>query len=241
MKNIILIILSITIGYSLVCGQELSVPDSILHELKEVVLIDDIAKEDSLVFKIVFPASYDSTKTYPVALCLSGGNQTEPIVNYCYAAWFRSNYFKNYLTILPINTIGKNLKDYSESEVKALERVVKSNFKVTENNWIIAGTSNGGVATFNFISISPELYEGAIVMPGIIDTNITANAQWNHLKVILAYGEKESQEWIDAIKETEYKLENQVGSAETIVLKGQGHILPLGFNINQVYDLYFKN
>ena len=143
MKNIILIILSFTIGFSLVYGQELSVPDSILQELKEVVLIDDNAKEDTLVFKIVFPTNYDSTKTYSVVLCLSGGNQTEPIVNYCYAAWFRSNYFKSYLTILPINTTGKNLKDYSEFEVKAIERVVKSNFKVTDNNWIIAGTSNG--------------------------------------------------------------------------------------------------
>jgi len=241
MKNIILIILSITIGFSLVYGQEFSVPDSILQELKQVVLIDDNAKEDSLVFKIVFPANYDSTKTYSVALCLSGGNQTEPIANYCYAAWFKSNYFENYLTILPINTTGKNLKDYSEFEVKTIEKVVKSNFKVTDNNWIIAGTSNGGVAAFNFISISPELFEGAIVMPGIIDTNITANAEWNHLKIILAYGEKDSQRWIDAIKETELKIENQVGIIETIVLKGQGHILPIDFNINQVYDLYFKN
>lgn len=241
MKNILLTILLITIGYSFVNGQELSVPDSILQELTQVVLIDDNAKEDSLVFKIVFPANYDSTKTYPVALCLSGGNQIEPIVNYCYAAWFRSNYFKNYLTILPINTTGKNLKDYSKFEIQTIVKVVKNNFKVTNNKWIIAGTSNGGVAAFNFISVSPQLFEGVIVMPGIIDTNITANAQWNHLKVILAYGEKDSQEWKDAIKETEYKLKNQVSSVATIVLKGQGHILPIGFNMNQVYDLYFKN
>lgn len=240
MKNILLTILSITIGYSLAYGQDLSVPDSILQELKEVVLIDDNAKEDSFVFKIVFPVNYDSTTTYPVVLCLSGGNQTESIVNYCYAAWFRSHYFKNYFTILPVNTSGKNLKDYSEFEVKALLRIVKSNFNVTDNNWIIAGTSNGGVATFNFISISPELFEGAIVMPGTIDSSIIVNAEWNHLKVILAYGEMDSQGWKDAIKETELKLESQGGSVESIILKGQGHILPIGFNINQVYDQYYK-
>ena len=240
MKNILLIIISITIGHSFAYSQKLSVSDSIMQELKKVVLVDKNAKEDSLVFKIVFPANYDSSKRYPVALCLSGGDQIESIVNYCYAAWFRSHYFKNYLTILPINTTGKNLKDYSDLEVKAMENVIKSNFKVTDKNWIVTGTSNGGVAAFNFISISPQLFEGAIVVPGALDTNIKANAKWNHLKIILAYGENDSQEWKDAIAETKFKLEDYVSSVKTLMLKGQGHILPLGFNIDQVYDLYFK-
>ena len=241
MRNLILVILTISICSPLVYTQDLTVPNTILQELSDIVFIDDNEGKDTISFKVVFPDNYDSTMTYPVAICLSGGDQSEPIVNYCYAAWFRTKYFENFLMILPLNTTGMNLKDYSDKEVENIERLIKNNFNVSDENWIIAGTSNGGVACFNFIAKSPKLYQGVIVMPGAIDTKITVNSDWNHLKVILAYGENDSEKWIDAVKKTKKKIENNVSEVITVVLKGQGHILPIDFDLNQVYDKYFKN
>ena len=111
---------------------------------------------------------------------------------------------------------------------------------VIKDNWIIAGTSNGGVATYNFVASNPKLYKALIVMPGAINKNITVDKNWSHLTCVLVYGDKDDAEWISTSKQTKTILDAKVKKASIIVLEGQEHILPLGFNINLVYDSYFK-
>ena len=72
-------------------GQDLRIPDSISKEMTSLELSFE---GQSRLFKVVMPMDYDSTKSYPVFLGLSGGNQTKRIVDYCYAAWFRNDVFK---------------------------------------------------------------------------------------------------------------------------------------------------
>jgi predicted esterase len=220
--------------------QNLEVPDSIKNELKEKIFYNNKSTLDTIAFKIVYPTNYDSTKTYPVFLCFSGGNQSESIVNYCYAVWFRSHYFKNYITILPVNRKKKNLKNYFPTEIEQTIKTIQSNFRVTSSNWIIAGTSNGGAAAYNFVSENPTLYKALIVIPGSIGKTIEVNKKWKHLTCILAYGDKDDQEWISASREAKLVLDGKVKKVCLVVLEGQEHILPLGFNINLVYDSYFK-
>ena len=213
-------------------GQKLAVHDSILTDLHVIKVPTDTMLKDSLFFKVVYPDNYDSTKSYPVLLGLSGGNQTEAIVNYCYAAWFKSSYFTNYITILPVNDSGKNLLHYSQVDIQDMLVNIKNNFPVTHKNWIIAGTSNGGVAAFNFIAREPTLFEGAIVIPGVLEDSVVINSSWKDLKIILAYGNKDSKDWIKGAKKSNKTLSTYVKCVETVVLKGQGHILPIGFNID---------
>lgn len=239
MKKSILLLFAIVIGYPTLYAQDLSVPDSILKELQTVTLVDESEDTDSLLFRVVYPKSFNSSKSYPVFLALSGGNQSKKIVDYCYAAWFRSNYFDNYITILPISPKGKNLKNYSEEEIHKIEKLIKANFKVSKKHWIIAGTSNGGLATFNFVSASPKLYDAAIGIPGIIDEGVNVSKKWKHLEIVLAYGENDSEHWIESVPKSQKKAETHAKKVSTLMLKGQGHILPIGFDINQVYRLYF--
>lgn len=220
-------------------SQDLSVPDSILAELKTVQLVNSTNPYDTLSFKIVFPENYKATKNYPVQLCLSGGGQSPKIVDYCYAAWFRSDYFKSYLTILPISKRGENLRHYSKKYILEIINTITKNYKTSNSNWILCGTSNGGAASFNFAAASPKLYEGLIVMPGILNERIALNTDWKHLNVVLAYGEKEDAKWKEKVLESKERLAPVVSKATSIELKGQGHILPIGFAIDRVYRAYF--
>lgn len=242
MKKRILLCLFIVAFTTILKAQKLSVPDSILNELQTVKVLNVKYPKDSLTFKVVYPDHYDSSKTYPVLLGLSGGNQSEAIVNYCYAAWFRSDYFNNHIMILPVNKNKKNLLHFSKGEIVGILKSIKGNFKVSKKDWIIVGTSNGGMATFNFISEEPNLFEGGIVIPGALRTeSAELSKSWSHLRIILAYGDKDEEDWIKGSKQSKEILSEYVKSVETLVLEGQGHILPIDFDIDFVYKKYFEN
>ena len=239
MKSRLMIFFIFTIFSTILVAQNLSVPDSILVELRTKKVLDLKNPQYPFIFQVVYPEHYDATKTYPILLGLSGGNQSKAIVNYCYAAWFKSNYFKDYLTILPVNTNGKNLANYSQNDIRNMLSAIKNNFQVTTKNWIVSGTSNGGVATFNFVAEDPTLFQGIIVTPGKIQKQVKIKNSWKHLKVILAYGEKDADYWIKGTEMTEKMLSKHVKDVHTVVLKEQGHILPLDFDIDFVYKNYF--
>jgi len=236
MKNTLLLLVLFCFFPVNIWAQDLTVPPNILAELTSKTATTTAGER---LFKIVYPTNYDPVKKYPVLLGLSGGGQSEKVVNYCYAAWFRSDYFKEYLTILPVNTTQKNLKDYTKEDILQLLTVIETNFSVTDEPWLIAGTSNGGFATFNFLSARPSRFEGAIVIPGSIGEQVVINDAWKHLKVIVAYGDEDNESWIKSAATTSGKLTPHVKSVQTIVLKGQGHILPIDFDIDVIYSAYF--
>jgi predicted esterase len=240
MKIRIVLSLIIALFSNILYAQKLTIPDSILSELNTKVIYSENDKSDSAIFSVAYPANYDSTKTYPVLLALSGGNQSEKIVNYCYAAWFRSKYFKDYITILPINSKDKNLMLYSPEDIHTMVATIKRNFRVTKKNWIIAGTSNGGRATFKFIAANPRIFGGGIVMPGQLEDTIDINKSWKHLNILLAYGDQDDKDWIEATAMMKEKLSKSVKKTHVIVLEGQGHILPIEFDIDVVYKTYFE-
>ena len=221
-------------------AQDLEVPDEILYELYTETFNSIGSESIPISFKIVYPKNYDETKSYPVFLGIAGGNQNDEIVTYCYAAWFRSNQFKDYFTILPIAPDGENLRDASPTQVRSIIATIKRNFNLTKSGWIMGGTSNGGVAAFNFISSSPALFDGIIVAPGRIPRKIRINDKWRHLKVVIAYGEEDSDDWKRAVNATSEKLKGMVSFVKVIPLAGQGHLLPIDYDFEVVYDAYFE-
>lgn len=221
-------------------SQDLSVSDEILEEL-ETVQVD--TESSVYTFRVHYPENYDDNKEYSCFLGLSGGGQSMKIVNFCYASWFRSGYFKDYLTILPVvdhdvDTV--NFKDYSPERIEELLNAVRENFPVTDK-MLIGGTSNGGIAAFNFVAAFPHWFEGIITAPGIITENIEPNQNWSHLRVVMAYGDQDTKLWIKEVKSSAKRIKKIVSSVQVIPLKNQGHILPVEFNVDKMYDPYFLN
>ncbi len=216
-------------------SQDLTVSEEILEKLETVVVQTEL---DTFMFRVAYPDNYSEGKKYSALIGLSGGNQSEEIVNYCYAAWFKSGYFRDYVTILPVNVNKKNFRDYTTEDIERITETIREEFAL-KDQWILSGTSNGGVAAFNFIAAKPNLFSGVIVAPGIISEEITPSAEWSHLKVILAYGDKDDPTWIKASKESAKKIKKIVNSVKLVPLKNQGHILPISFNVDKMYDPYF--
>lgn len=227
MKNFILVtilVFSLTASFT----QDLSVPGEVLKEINYVELGFE---GQSRLFQVVFPDNYDSTKTYPVFLGLSGGTPTKRVVNYCYAAWFKNDVYKNYITIMPSGVGHEFLSEKSALEWELILNIIRKHYKVTKKKWILAATSNGGIASFNLLQVAPKTFKKAYLMPGYLPEGMEANRKWRCIRFVLAFGEMDEQEWKDKTNETAKKLKR----VEVIEMKGQGHILSLDYDQNSIY------
>jgi hypothetical protein len=217
-------------------GQKFAVPEGVLDGI--VSRQFEYTNDTTFDYKIVYPVNYDSLKSYKVLIGLSGGNANEQIVNYCYYTLFDSKYFDNYITILPLGPLGRPLSEMDSTEINLLMTDIMNNQKVTNQNWIVAGTSMGGLASYNFASARPDLFEGIITFPGGLGDNEVSD-KWKNYKVLLAGGELDEADWKSLNNETKSKLEGNVKSIVVFTIEGQGHIISPDYDIDKVYSKYF--
>ncbi len=217
-------------------GQNFHVPDSILSNVESKQF--EYTYTAKFNYKIVYPLNYDKSTSYKVFLGLSGGNASEKIVNYCYYTLFDSKYLENYITILPLGPSGRPLSKMDKYEIDQLVADIMNNLNVTDQNWIVAGTSMGGLAAYNFASARPELFEGIITFPGGLGTNEISD-KWKDYRILLAAGELDEKDWISLNNSTKDKLEGHVESIDVFTIEGQGHIIEPEYDIDKVYSKYF--
>lgn len=184
------------------------------------------------------PAAYDPAKRYKIFLGLSGGDQNRGIVDYCAQVYFTSKLLDEYIIIAPINQDGRNFAGYQPDDIAALFGAITTNFPATENGWLIAGTSNGGVAAFQFLAADPARFQGIITMPGAL-ADLQPTADWQHLQVLLAVGTADSDYWLNAADQAEQLLRGKTAFVRRLPLNGEGHILPTGYPIDNIYRAYF--
>jgi len=187
-----------------------------------------------------FPENYSDENEYPVFIGISGGEQSPGMVEFSASTYFNSAFFKNYISIVPINTNHHNFKDYSPDDVKNFIEGIRDYFNVTNSNWAIAGVSNGGKAAFNFVAQDPLLFLYVAVFPGGIFEN-KPNKEWSHLHVVLANGKKDGHSWLSESETTYQKLLSVVSSIEIMVISGQSHIITKEYDINLVYSKLFQH
>lgn len=228
-------LLFLCIFSSTLFAQNLKVSEELLANLETVVRYTET---DTFTFRVALPKNYDSEKAYPLLLGLSGGEQTQEIVDYCYAAYFESGYFIDYIVIMPVNTTERNLADYSPETINSLLNEVNEAYNTT-GKWLLSGTSDGGTAAYNFVAANPTKFEALFVAPGNMRPDIVVTSEWSHLKVVIAYGALDDKKWIIASKEAAKRIKKNVDKMTLLGLADQGHILAISFNIDRLYDIYF--
>lgn len=234
--QVILILIAL---YSIVQAQEIELPDSLFVNLDLVEFsIDDTISQE---FYVEYPRGYDSQQEYPIFIGLAGGNQSKDFVMYCYAIYFKTKLLDDYIIVLPIGSDSDGIMSSGKEYYFSLFKVIEDNLPCTPNDWLIAGTSNGGIASLEIVSVQPSRFSGLITMPGIIyGESIEVNANWSHLKALLAYGENDSEGWIQGVQKTnDIFVENSM-LTKTLKIPDQGHVFELGFDIDIVYQEYFS-
>ncbi len=213
---------------------DMTVPEEVLAEMTK-------KESESFSYKVVYPENYDANKEYPVVLGLSGGGQTEDIVDYCYYVMYRSDYFKkDFITVMPIAPEGKNFRTYSATEIKAMTKEIRQNENATDEGWIVIGTSNGGVASFNYASVEPKLYDGLFAMPGGTPL-VVFPEEWKKYKAfVISTGLEDIPDWQSFTKETADNIKETGVNVTYKQITGQGHVFSPEYDVDQIYKLYFE-
>lgn len=220
-------------------SQEVELPDSLFIKLvkMEYVLNDTLNQE----FYVEYPEDYKEDYEYPIFIGISGGNQSQDMVMYCYAIYFNTPLLKDYIKVFPIAVDQNGMMLSNSKYFEGVLQLIQNNNSCTADGWLIAGTSNGGIAALEMVTVNPSLFSGLITMPGIIyGDNINVTNDWAHIKALLAYGENDSEGWIHGVIKTDSVFKAHSMKTDTLKIQRQGHILEMGYDINVVYDEFFN-
>lgn len=210
------------------------ISDDILSEMRTFILKSDSSEYH---FKIVYPKNYSKDSIYTAVLGLSGGNSDEQSVNYSYLSLFRSSYFDSRFIIMPM--LEQPLQKLTANQMDEILYLLIKELKLSEENWLLVGTSNGGVATFRFAYIRPDLFSGIIAVPGALSFE-DVHPSWKDYRILLACGENDTNSWKQAQKRDYNLLSSQVQNVFTYIISGEGHIISPKYNQDLIYDLFFN-
>ncbi len=150
-------------------------------------------KETTLPYRIFVPKDYDSSKSYPLVLCLHGagerGTDNEiPISKHSLAiSWANPNLQKKYPSIIVAPQCPKKKKwsyvdwgkgPYSIDTIPVGKEMLTvlnlldtllNKFNIDENRQYVTGLSMGGYATWDIITRYPDRFAAAIPMSGAGD------------------------------------------------------------------------
>lgn len=220
-------------------AQKMELPDSLFTNLvKTEFQINDTLSQE---FYIEYPKGYKSNIKHPVFIGLAGGNQSLGIVKYCYAAYFNSSLLDEYIKIFPIAYNKKGMMSSGKEYYISLLQTLEKNVSCKTTDWLVAGTSNGGVTALELVTVKPAQFSGLITMPGMIHGDqISVDDKWSHLKALLVVGENDSEGWKKGIHKTDSVLKQNSVQVDVLILPNQGHIIDLDYDIDSIYSKYFK-
>ena len=232
------LILLLTITSLFSQAQDFKLADSLFVNIVEQgYKINDTLNQQ---YYVEYPMGYDKSKQYPVFIGIAGGGQSDKIVRYCYGVYFKTVLLDNYIKIFPVGIPNIGIKELYDGFYSDFLKQIKDNYSCLPNQWLIGGTSNGGIASLEIVASQPALFKGIITMPGIIHkNNITVNNDWKHITALLAYGEKDSPGWIKGVHKTDSVFKANSLKSKILMLPAQGHILKMGFDIDTIYLEYF--
>ncbi len=245
MRNALLTIASFLSLLGLGQTLDLTVPPEVLKELQVKTIQPDSAYQ--ITYKVALPKNFDPNKKYPVFLGLAGGTGTSQVVDYCYHTLFRSSLLDGYVKVFPVAPKGKNFTKVDARYINTLLDALPKYELATEDGWIVAGTSNGGVGAFNFAHKQAKRFKGLFVAPGIlaISKNAGFPKEWAKYQMMICVGEKDADSWVQGCKTSVEILKKEVFKSQPErvdyqLLPDQGHIVSPSFDMGPYYKSFLS-
>ena len=189
-----------------------------------------------LTYGVEYPQNFDKNKRYPILLCLPGGSFTLRLASYYNLVYTPTTTFQDYIKIYAISNKQNSILSFKSDDWNAYIKAIQKNENGSTDGWVISGASNGGVATFNIISASPNTFRGFITIPGRMQGQPLL-PEWKNYDALIVYGEKDTG-WIKPSKDAYEKLNGHVRAIDIIELPGEGHVLPATYDINPIYQAF---
>jgi poly(3-hydroxybutyrate) depolymerase len=191
-------------------------------------------------YKVVLPAGYDATKTYPGIIALGGGPQTMNTVEGTLSRNFRAEADKRgYIVVAPAAPDGQLFFENGARIFPEFLKMILDDYKIQDGKFHIAGPSNGGIAAFHVAAANPQYFTSITAFPGYMWQSTPAKLQAiSKMCVFMYVGESDEYRWHNEMKREAEVLRSQGAVARYTVEKGQPHRLETlaGANASRLFD-----
>jgi predicted esterase len=191
-------------------------------------------------YKVVLPAGYDASKTYPAIIALGGGPQTMNTVDGVLNRNLRAEAEKRgYIVIAPAAPNGELLFESGARIFPDFLKAILADYKIQDGKFHIAGPSNGGIAAFHVAAANPQYFLSVTAFPGYMWQPSPARLQAIAKMCVFMYvGENDDYMWHDEMKREAEFLRSRGAVARYTVEKGQPHRIETlaGVNASRLFD-----
>lgn len=217
------------------------------------------SRNDSLPYRLLIPENYDSSKNYPLVLCLSGsggrGNDNLKQIAGCWPAQVLSkaeNREKHPSFVLvpqcPVELDwGDSPRKNSDStqsklDVKSLVFEIiydlEKEFNIDSTRRYVTGQSMGGFGTWDYILTYPKMFAAAIPVCGGGNPKLAINII--DLPIWVFHGEKDKVVPVRFSRNMVKAIEKAGGNPKYNELRDAGHVSwPLAFDTPGLLDWLF--
>lgn len=177
-----------------------------------------------VTYKVVLPAGYDASRTYPLVLVFTGGPQTLQIATGTIDAdWRAEAERRGYIVVAPASPNGELFFEGADRIFPSFLDQMLRDYRVGKVH--VAGHSNGGLSAFHIAARYPKYFSTVIGYPGLLDGPDKALA--NAIKdrcLFMHVGDRDSG-WMPAMQEEAKDLASRGFHIQITVEKNQVHRL----------------
>jgi poly(3-hydroxybutyrate) depolymerase len=179
-----------------------------------------------VTYKVVLPAGFDASKTYPLVLVFTGGPQTMQIATGTVENdWRKEAERRGYIVVAPASPNGELFFEGADRIFPAFLDQLLRDYHVRNGVMHIAGHSNGGLSAFHVASRYPKYFSTVTGYPGLLDGPDTARADAVKDKCLFMHVGDQDPGWMPAMQEQAKDLSKRGFKIRISVEKNQVHRL----------------
>jgi poly(3-hydroxybutyrate) depolymerase len=177
-----------------------------------------------VTYKVVLPAGYDASKTYPLVLVFTGGPQTLQIATSTVDAdWRAEAERRGYIVVAPASPNGELFFEGADRIFPPFLDQMLRDYHVGKVH--VAGHSNGGLSAFHIAARYPKYFSTVIGYPGLLDGPDKALANAIKDKCLFMHVGDRDSGWMPAMQEEAKDLTSRGFRIRITVEKDQVHRL----------------
>ena len=153
-------------------------------------------------YKVILPNHYDSEKAYPGVMAFAGGAQTMAIVEGSIQRnWAEEAERRGYLVVIPAAPDDVLFFLGGERIFPEFLDKLLSDYKIRDNKFHIAGSSNGGISAFHIAASHPQYFLSVTGFPGALPYATEARMRAiSKMCIYMHVGELDSG-WVERMQE----------------------------------------
>ena len=180
----------------------------------------------TLHYKIALPKDYDPEKTYPAVLAFPPGSQDmNMVLTTLVQNWLPEQDKRGYIVVIPaapngLPFVGEGAKVFPE-----FIELLLNEYKIRDNQFHIAGMSNGGRSAFHIAAMYPQYFESLTGFPGYLpDATPERVAALDRICIFMHVGELDS-DWREQMQQQASMFRAKGYTVRLTVEKNEGHVM----------------